>query len=333
MEVDKSRRNFLKKMGAGLLAATGMSLGAGRFLSAEQSSSASASAESGGDPENTPMPRRTLGKTGLKPGLFSLGGEATVQIRSRREDAEKIINRALDLGVNYIDTSPRYGGGGSESNIGEVMAHRRDEVILATKTHDRSYDGTMRLFEQSLKRLQTDYIDIYQVHNVRTSGDLRGALGNNGAVKAMDELKSQGVIGAVGITGHKDPELLLRGIQEYDFDTILMALNAADIHYRPFQKELLETASAKEMGIIAMKVTAVGRIFQEGGVSSMDQALGYVLTLPVSTAIVGISTPREAEENVRIARSFTPFPRDEMQRIEELSAPYQESGNFFKHYW
>ena len=361
------RRGFLKKMGFGMAAAAGAGLGFERLWaaasgppggpvspgrgSADNSESAHIPASSANsnldtntkpnsnpnpnsDPSpNTALPRRRLGKTGLEVGLFSLGGEATVQVRARRDAAEKIINRALDLGVNYIDTSPTYGGGGSESNIGEVMAYRRDDVILATKTHERTYDGTMRLFEESLGRLQTDYLDLYQIHNVRTASDLDRALGRNGAVRALEELKQQGAIKFAGITGHKDPQLLLRGIREYEFDTILMSLNAADIHYRPFQYELLETAAEKEMGIIAMKVTAVGRIFQENGVSSMDQALGYVLTLPVHTAIVGISTEREVEENVRLAREFVPLADAEMRRLAELTASYQREGNFFKYHW
>ena len=111
--------------------------------------------------EKREMPKRTLGRTGFQVGLFSLGGEATVQIRERRDKAVEIIHRALDLGVNYIDTAPTYGGGGSEENIGEVMRSRREEVFLASKTGNRTYDGTMRLIEQSLERLQTDYLDLY----------------------------------------------------------------------------------------------------------------------------------------------------------------------------
>ncbi len=279
------------------------------------------------------LPKRTLGRTGAEVGLFSLGGEATIETGSRREKAAEIINRALDLGVNYIDTAPRYGNGASERNIGEVMRDRRDEVFLATKTHERDYDGTMRLIEESLERLQTDRLDLYQLHNIRLDQDLDRALADNGAVKALERLKSEGVISNIGITGHRDPEVLLRGIREYEFDTILMSLNAADRFYKPFQDELLKTAERQGLGIIAMKVAAVGRVFREDGVTSMEQALGYVLSLPVSTAIVGISSIRELEENVEIAQRFEPYPREEMQEIEELVAHYESEANFFKHHW
>ncbi len=279
------------------------------------------------------MPKRTLGKTGFNVGMFSLGGEATVEQRSRQQDAAEIINRAIDLGVNYIDTSPTYGGGGSESNIGTVMKNRRDEVFLATKTHDRSYDGTLRLFEQSLKRLQTDHIDLYQIHNVRVNDDITGALSRNGAVRAIERLRDEGAIRYIGITGHRDPDVLLRGISEYNFDTLLLTLNAGDIHYKPFQKELLRTAVEKEMGIIAMKVSALGRIFRDDGITSMADALGYVYSFPVSTSIVGISTIEELEENVQIAREFSEFSGDKLARLESLTEPYYRDANFFKLHW
>ena len=279
------------------------------------------------------MPKRRLGKTGFKVGLFSLGGEATVEQRERQQDAAEIINRAIDLGVNYIDTSPAYGSGGSETNIGTVMKKRRDEVFLATKTHDRTYDGTLRLFEQSLNRLQTNFIDLYQVHNVRVDEDVTGALGKNGAVRAIERLRDEGAVRCIGITGHRDPGVLLRGIREYDFDAVLLSLNAGDIHYKPFQKELLQTAVEKDMGIIAMKVTAIGRIFRNEGITSMSDALGYVYSFPVSTAIVGISTVEELEENVRIAREFSDFSDDKLAQLESLTKPYYRDANFFKFHW
>ena len=279
------------------------------------------------------MPRRTLGRTGAEISLFSLGGEATVERADRRDEAAEIINGAIDLGVNYIDTSPRYGGGNSERNIGEVMARRRDEVFLATKTHERSYDGTMRLVEQSLDRLQTDHLDLYQLHNIRLDSDLDRVFADNGAIHALERLKDEGVVSHIGITGHRDPDVLLRGIREHQFDTILMALNAGDSYYKPFQTRLLEEAVSQNLGIIAMKVTAVGRIFRDGGLSSMNDALSYVLSFPVSTAIVGISTVAELEQNVEIAAGFEELSGERMEEIAGLVAEYEREANFFKHHW
>lgn len=279
------------------------------------------------------MPVRPLGETGEEVGLFSLGGEALVEDLSRQKEAVQVINRAIDLGVNYIDTAPLYGNGGSEKNIGVVMRERRREVFLASKTNSRSYDGTMHLFEESLKRLQTDYLDLYQLHNIRLHSDLDQALDSNGAIKALEELRSQGAVRFIGITGHRDPEVLRRGINEYDFDSLLMALNAADIHYAPFQEELLEQALQKNMGIIAMKTMARGRIFREGGLTTAREALSYVFSHPVSTAIVGISSLEELEENIQVAKDFRPLNPEEMSLLEEKTKTYERDGNFFKYSW
>jgi uncharacterized protein len=277
--------------------------------------------------------RRMLGKTGFAVSLFSLGGESTLEQSARADEAEEIINRALDLGVNYIDTAPAYGGGGSESNIGRVLEYRRGDVFLATKTADRSYEGTMRQIENSLKRLRTDHLDLYQLHNIRTDNDLNSALAEDGAIRALEELKSQGVIHFTGITGHKDPEVLLRGIKTYSFDCLLMSFNAGDVHYASFKDKLLPEAVRLEMGIIAMKVTAVSRIFRDEGISSMKQALDYVFSHPISTAIVGISHVSEVEENITIAAEHKTLLGEELARLESLTAAYADEVNFFKHHW
>ncbi len=315
-----SRRNFISSM---LSITAGLTLGSGFN---EITGSLSSAAEK-------KMPYRRLGKVDEEIGLVSLGGEATVQIRDRSDEAVAIINRALDLGVNYIDTAPSYGNGGSEENIGKVMAERRQEVFLATKTHERSYDGTMYLLEESLKRLQTDYLDLYQLHNLRVDSDLNQALASDGALRALEDLKRQGVIGNIGLTGHKDPELLLRGIREYNFDSLLISLNAADIHYRPFQESLLQEAVDQELGIIAMKTLAVGRLLNGGGLKSVAQALNYVWSFPVTTTIIGTGSLEELEENIGLAEEFKPLSPEELMEIEAMTREYEEEGNFFKYYW
>lgn len=279
------------------------------------------------------IPKRELGRTGLSVTLFSLGGEGALEKPNCPDEAENIINRAIDLGVNYLDTAPTYGSGQSEKNIGRVMKSRRSEVYLATKTLDRTYDGTMKLLENSLGNLQTDYLDLYQVHNVRTNEDLDKAFGKDGAVKALEKLRDEGVIRFLGLTGHSNSGILLRGIREYPFDTLLMTLNAGDIHYDPFQEKLLKEAVKMEMGIIAMKVTATGRIFHKDGLTSMKQALGYVLSFPVSNAIISISEVDEVDENTRVAANFEPLGSVELKEFEELVKPNKEEANYFKIHW
>jgi aryl-alcohol dehydrogenase-like predicted oxidoreductase len=277
-----------------------------------------------------PVPERPLGRTGHQVRLFSLGGQATIEQPGTREVSHAIINRAIDLGVNYIDTAAAYGRGISQTYIGEVMATRRHEVFLASKTHDRTRDGSLRLLEESLRLLQTDHLDLWQLHNVRTDEQLDTIFGRNGAIEALQQARDEGIVRFLGITGHYDPAPLIRALNEFDFDTILMALNPADRHFLPFTEELLPLANEKEMGVIAMKIPARSRLFRAGGITSMRDAMSYVLTLPVSTVIVGCDTVEQLEENVSIAADFQPLSAEEMARIEGLTASYADEAAFFK---
>jgi aryl-alcohol dehydrogenase-like predicted oxidoreductase len=278
----------------------------------------------------TPMPERPFGRTGYNVRLFSLGGQATLERSGTHDESIAIINRALDLGVNYIDTAAAYGRGISQTYIGEVMATRRNEVFLATKTHDRTRDGSLRLLEESLRLLQTDRLDLWQLHNVRTEEQLDRIFGQGGAIEALQQAREDGIVRFLGITGHYDPATLVKAINTFEFDTILLALNPADPHFLPFADELLPLAVEKQLGIIAMKIPARGRMFREGGVTTMKDALSYVMTHPVSTTIVGCDNVAQLEENVSIAANFQPFSPEEMARIEGLTASYAQDAAFFK---
>jgi aryl-alcohol dehydrogenase-like predicted oxidoreductase len=244
----------------------------------------------------------------------------------------------LDLGVNYIDTSAYYGGGLgehglSERNIGRAIKDRRPDVFVATKSLNRGYDGAMRDLEQSLQNLQTDYVDLWQIHNMRTQYDLNAILAPTGALQAFQQAKTEGTARFIGISGHYDPSVLAGAIISADFDAVLMALNAADIHYKSFIQLTLPLAVERGMAVVAMKVPARGRIFREDGLTTMKQALGYTLTHPVSTAIIGCSSVVDVEENVKLAKSFEPFSDDEMRHLEDLTASYYREGAFFKYEW
>ena len=308
-----SRREFVKAVVGGV--AAGMVAGTPDGLTA---------------PAHKPMPSRPLGGTGHPVRLFSLGGQATLEKPDTTEESRAIIDRAIDLGVNYIDTARIYGGGLSEGYIGQVMKRRRKEVFLASKTRDRSYDGSMRSLETSLATLQTDHLDLWQVHNIMLDDDLERIFSRNGAIRALEKAREQKLVRFLGITGHYDPAVLRRGIERYPFDTLLVALNPADRARASFIDGLLPVAVEKGMGIIGMKVPARGRLLRANGVATMKDAMRYVLTLPVSTVIVGISTLEELEENVRIAREFQPLDAAGMKRLEDLARPYAEEVTFFK---
>jgi aryl-alcohol dehydrogenase-like predicted oxidoreductase len=289
------------------------------------------------------LPQRPFGKTGESVGIYSLGAQGTVEQVGMRDRAIEIVHRCLDLGINYIDTSAWYGKDGtsgegdhlrgtSERHVGEVMKTRRGEVFLATKTHDRSYDGAMRHLESSLKNLQTDKIDLWQIHNIKGGGaeDMDKIFGDEGCLKALQNAKEEKTVRFLGITGHADPAPMKEMIERHPFDTVLMALNAADKHYNSFIEKLLPVALEKEMGIIGMKIPARDRIFDNGGIISMKEAMSYSMTLPVSTVIIGLDRVEELEENIRIAREFEPLTADEMLAIEEKVKPHYKHLMFYK---
>jgi len=279
------------------------------------------------------VPARALGRTGARVSIIGLGGSFLVSQENRAEEAEALIEQAVDKGINYIDTAPTYGS--SEANIGRAMPRLRNNVFLAGKTKDRTYDGTMRLFERSLERLQTDHLDLLQLHGFHEWSDYERAFSRDGAYRAIEQLKAEGAVRFTGLTSHKNPQVVKKAISDYDFDCLLFALNPADPHDQAesFQHEVLPLAQAKEMGTIAMKVASYGRIFRSGGIENMQQALGYALSFPVSTAIIGISNSSELEENIKIAREFKPLTESELKKLEELVKPYQQQALFFKTAW
>ena len=169
-------------------------------------------------------------------GIFSLGGQAALEKANNEANAVPIIEKALDLGVNYIDTSSIYGGPErwSEQYVGKVMKHRRNDAFLATKTKERTRDGSMRMIEMSLKLLQTDHVDLWQLHDIGTMTDINEIFAKGGAMEALLEARDQKIVRYLGITGHYRPDALIEAIHRHPFDTILMAVNAADPHHLQF---------------------------------------------------------------------------------------------------
>jgi aryl-alcohol dehydrogenase-like predicted oxidoreductase len=257
------------------------------------------------------LPKRTLGKTGLDVSVFSLGG-VTYNLHDDAH-AAAVVNRAIDLGVNYIDTG--YGYSDSERKIGLVMADRRDEVHLATKSNARDYDGMKAHVEESLQRLQTDHIDCYQIHDLGTEEQLAQITGPNGALKALEEARRDGSVRFVGVTGHRNPEILARALQEYPFDTLLVSLGAMHAAVRPFYETVMPVAQERGVGVLAMKVMAYGWLAEMA-----EAAVRFVLSLPgVSTAVVGVDDVAELEQDVLPAREFRPIAKSERDELLETA--------------
>lgn len=294
-------------------------------------STATSSSMAGNRPSSpdSPIPRRPLGRTGQEVTQFALGGEGVLRTHGRMAEAVAVIHRALDRGVNYCDTAPAYAG--SLDYYGAALGERRGDVFLASKTHDRTRDGSLRLLDESLRRLRTDHLDLWQLHDLRSQGDLRAIFGKGGALEALLEAREQGLVRYLGLTGHHDPAILLDAMGRFDFDTVLVALNGADVHRSSFARTVLAEAARRGMGVIGMKVYAAGLLVRSGvhGLTPA-QAMSYVLSLPgVSTVVIGCSSPEEVDQNVQIARSFTPLDPATVGAIEDHTGP---NASYFTSY-
>lgn len=266
-----------------------------------------------------PIPRRPLGKTDRDVTIFGLGGEGVLRTHGRTAEAVAVIHAALDAGVTYCDTAPAYSS--SQDYYGAALGERRRELFLASKTSDRTRDGSLRLLDDSLRRLRTDHLDLWQLHDLRTTHDLDRIFGRGGAIEALAHAKEQGRVRHLGLTGHHDPAILLEAMRRFDFETVLVALNAADIHRLSFARTVLPEAARRGMGIIGMKVCGAGTLLGPGKLS-IDEAMGYVLSLPgVSTVIIGCSTPDEVAQNARAAREFRPLDDTQMRSLEGRTLP------------
>jgi aryl-alcohol dehydrogenase-like predicted oxidoreductase len=270
------------------------------------------------------MQYRSFGGTGFRTSVLGLGGESALYRRS--DAAVQIIVRALELGINYFDTAPVYLD--SELNLGEVVPHARDRMFIATKIEDRSRDGAWRQLERSLRRLRTDHVDLLQIHHLDKMEEVTAVLALDGAVKMAEEARAQGLVRFIGVTGHSDPDVLLVALQSHPFDAILLALNPADVHRLSFQDRLLPYADHTGIGIAAMKVFGRGAIFP--ALRSAEQAISYVLSLPVDVAVVGVDSLAQLDRDAQVASSFLPLSDVQMGALEVATSVDEERINFYR---
>ncbi len=257
------------------------------------------------------IPHRPLGKTGVEVPIIGYGtaplGKIKVMDAPLLNKSAKLLNHAIDQGITYLDTSPDYG---SQPKLGEVMKSRRDEVFLATKLNKRRRDDVLAELQQNLKELQTDHVDLLQIHAINTMADLEAALAPDGAISALDEARRQGMTRFVGITGHARPDVLAYALERYDFDAVLVALGAIDRLVTGPEDVLLPVAQRKDVGVIAMKV------YGHGELKERELALRYSLGLPgVSLAILGMEEESQIDENVRLAQNYRPLTGEEINPL------------------
>jgi aryl-alcohol dehydrogenase-like predicted oxidoreductase len=278
------------------------------------------------------MLEKVLGRTQVKVPIFGLGGAGQTPLswEGKEGEAVAIIEKAIALGIRYFDTAASYGP--SEDYFGKVLPSHRKNIFLASKTGKRDRDSAWRELERSLKRLNTEYLDLWQMHSVSFNEELDTIFGQDGAIQAVEEAKAQKLIRFVGITGHHDPNVIAEGLRRYSFDTTLIPVNAADKHHpRPFLPVVLPVAREKNVGVIGMKVPAYGRLFKPGGLDGMHQALGYAMSQPgVHCCVVAAETIAQLEDNVKVAQAFQPLSKQELAAIEQRTATIWEDSTFFR---
>lgn len=267
-------------------------------------------AATGASAQTSRIPRRKLGRIPFEASILAIG---TAEIPDDSE-AVRAINLALDAGVNYIDTAPSYRNARSERVIGSISEKRRKEFFLATKTLERSADGAYRELKESLARLKTPQVDLIQIHAVNDDATLEQAL--RGAVKGLERAKREGLTRFIGITGHTRPEVILRAIEKYPFDSILVPVSAADKWIGDFAGEVIPKARAKGIAIIGMKALK-GVERAENGVKDASPWLRYALSLPIDTLTVGFRRYSDVLQNVAIAQAFSAMSPQERRNLEE----------------
>jgi aryl-alcohol dehydrogenase-like predicted oxidoreductase len=273
------------------------------------------------------IPTRTLGRTGARVSILAMGGGSRFLMYQDEDKALEALNRAFDLGITYMDTAYSYGNGRSEERVGKVMRTRRKGVFLATKVEARKGDEAQRILEGSLKRLQTDHLDLIHVHSLTDELDLAAIEAPDGVLKALLKLRDQKVTRFLGITSHTDPVVLKTALERHDFDCTQMALNAARAGMRngtggmvpnealktSFEDLALPVARGKNMGVIAMKVFAQEALLGHAPVAKL---LYYSLSLPgVTLAVAGMPKLEFIDQNVALAKAFQPLPPDEMKQL------------------
>ncbi|MFZ5906399.1 MAG: aldo/keto reductase [Nitrospirota bacterium] len=272
--------------------------------------------------------KRKLGKTGVDTTVLGLGGEGVLRTFGYEDEAYALINRALDLGINYFESARAYSG--SETYYGRALRERRKEIFLTSKSHARDGRGALGHLQETLRNMKTDHLDLWQVHDVRTDDDIQGIFGPGGAIETFAEAKQKGLTRFIGVTGHHSPEILKKCLNLFDFDTVLLPVNPAEPHYKSFLDEVVPSATQKGMGIIGMKVYFRGFAAKMPWYQTMEPFLHFALSQPVSTVVIGCDTIRQLEENISFAERFSPMTDAEMMDLIGKVKPFSRQLMYYK---
>jgi uncharacterized protein len=275
------------------------------------------------------IPRKPLGKTGEHVSIIGMGGFHLGTI-GEQKDIDQIVHEAIDAGVTFFDNAWEYNDGRSEEVAGKALKGRRDKIFLMTKvcTHGRDKRVAMRQLEQSLKRLKTDHLDLWQIHEVVYENDPDLHFKKGGVIEALDMAKREGKVRFVGFTGHKHPSIHLKMLaHNYPFDTVQMPLNCCDGTFRSFEQNVLPEVLKRGMGALGMKSLGGNAQVIVHGIVKPEEALRYAMSLPVSTTISGIDSLTVLRQNLAIVRGFKPMTPDEMNELRQRCAVFAADGH------
>ena len=273
------------------------------------------------------LPTRVLGKTGVSIPFIVIGGGSRFCTVKDPEKSAAILNYAVDHGFYYWASAHdyQYEGVISEERYGSVLRDRRDEIFLATKVQKRTYDDAMKDIEESLKRLQTDRLDLLQIHNIQMLDDVEKIGTRDGVLKALHRMKDEKVTRFIGYSGHLSAESMAAMAERYDFDTMLIALNHYEERKGDFEKQAIPAAAERNMGVLAMKVIRPRETVK--GVEP-DELIRYALSLPrVHAAVIGTDSLDVLEKNIELARNFKPMSQNAMRQMHSVLSPFFAGKN------
>jgi predicted aldo/keto reductase-like oxidoreductase len=280
--------------------------------------------------DSTEIPRRPFGRTGEHVSILGLGGWHLGVPRTDR-DAVRLVHEAIDAGVTFMDNAWDYNDGVSEERMGKALEGRRDQVFLMTKvcTHGRDGRTAARQLEESLRRLRTDYLDLWQIHEVAFDDEPRRHFARGGVVEALDRARRQGKVRFVGFTGHKDPGLHLEMLgHDYAWDSCQLPLNCFDASFRSFEQRVLPELARRGIAAIGMKSFGGDARALKAKSITPAEALSYALSLPVATVVSGMDTPRVLRQNVGVARGFRSMSMRAQQILRRRVAGLAADGRF-----
>lgn len=281
-----------------------------------------------GDQSSGEIPRRPLGRTGVEVSAIALGGYHLGLVKTKRE-AIRIVQEAFEQGITFMDNGWEYHDGLSEEIMGKGLVGRRHNSFLMTKvcTHGRGRKVAMKQLHESLKRLKTDYLDLWQIHEVVYDNDPELHFAKDGVIEAFDEAKRQGKVRFVGFTGHKDPSIHLSMLSyDYPFDTCQMPLNVLDGTFRSFEQQVLPELNQRGIAALGMKSMCGDGAPVKKKVVTPTEALSYAMSLPVAATVTGIDSLKILRQNVRIARNFKPLSSEEMQALRSKCSEWASDG-------